>query len=192
MKRVKTFTIPLLVYLFLAGCSSRPQTTITDLLIHFEKSDIDVETNPVTPQEKEAFQKTLKKLLALEKKYPFLAKKAKKRKRPYEEMKVVALDGLRVIIYRYKNEDKARQAYERFLAREEPQKKRNEEGRHPLFPRLKYTYLQHGPFLIKIPHWKPKVTKGRLSLLPPSVTEINPDPATVEKIKEALESFNPR
>jgi len=172
--------------LFIMACGSRPQATIMDLLIHFEKSGIDVDTNPITPQEKEAFKRTIEKLRALKKKYPRLARKAKKVKRPYLEMKVVALDGLRVMIYRYKDKDKARQAYEELLAKEKAEGEQNK--RRP-FPRLKYTYLYHGVFLIKIPHWKPRVKKGRISLIPPSVTEVKPDPHTVEKIKRALETF---
>ncbi len=49
----------------------------------------------------------MEKLEALEKKYPRLAGKARKAKRPYQEMKVVALDGLRVTIYRCKDKNKA-------------------------------------------------------------------------------------
>lgn len=188
MEKSKATLAMFLVCLLTFACSSRPQPTIMDLLIHLEKQGIDVDTNPVTPQEKEAFKKAMEKLKALEKRFPHLARKAKRIKSPYEEMEVVALDGLRVMIYRYKNEDKARQAYERLLTKE----KEKETHEHRPFPRLRYTYLQHGPFLLKIPHWKPKVTEGRFSLLPPSVTGINPDPATVEKIKVALENFNPK
>ena len=172
--------------LFITSCGSRPQPTIMDLLIHFEKSGIDVDTNPITPQEREAFKRTMEKLKALEKKYPSLAGKARKAKRPYQEMKVVALDGLRVVIYRYKDKNKAHKAYEKLLASE---KAEGEKKERRLFPRLKYTYLYHGVFLIKIPHWRPRVKNGRISLIPLSVTEVEPDPRTVAKIKKALETF---
>ncbi len=185
MKRAKIAIALFLGYLLTLACSSKPQPTIMDLLIHFEKKGIDVDTNPATPQEKEAFKKTLERLKTLEKKFPHLT--ARKTKRAYEEMKVVALDGLRAIIYRYKSESKARQAYEKLVTKEK-EKEKETDGHFP-FPPLKYTYLQHGPFLLKIPHWKPRVTNGRLRLFPPSITETEVDPATLRKIKEALENF---
>ena len=187
MKRAKIAIALFLGYLLTLACSSSPQPTIMDLLIHFEKQGIDVDTNPATPQEKEAFKKTLERLKALEKRFPQLARKGKGSKRPYEEIKVVALDGLRVIIYRYKNENKARQAYEESVAKER-EKEEEADRRSPFHP-LRYTYLQHGPFLLKIPHWKPRVTNGKLNLFPPSITETEVDPATLRKIKEALENF---
>ena len=182
VKKYNKAIILLTSIFIISGCSkSNPTSTIDDLLVHFEETDLSVETQTLTLEEKAFVEKFKKKLKETQKK---LGIKPKNRKDAPVESKVVRVESIKIKVLRYADNMMAQEAYEKFIEKEEKQKRRAKEK---AIPYSRDTYFLNGPFILEINHWKARLKNGKLDTGWPEKIEIGE--SSLMRTKEAFESF---
>ena len=182
MKKYKKAVILITSIFIISGCSkSKPTSTIEDLLVHFEEVGLSVMPQDLTPEEKAFLEKFNKKMKETQKK---LGIKPKNRKDAPVESKVVRLESVKVKVLRYVNNVMAQEAYEKFVEKEEKQRRRAKEK---VIPYSRDTYFLNGLFILEISHWKARLKNGKLDMGWPDKIEI--DESSLMRIEEVFESY---
>ncbi|QSH41715.1 hypothetical protein P0136_06605 [Lentisphaerota bacterium ZTH] len=156
----------------LAGCSNKSadkQDSIDDLLLHFQQDGLKVEP-PVkrSAVDKKFYDDSMK-----------LAKLIKNRKSKLIEFRTIHVQGIKVKIRRYKDDDSAIYAYKNLMALEENTRQNYLKENRTYY---KQDFLLNPPYVLSIKHFRVIVKNDRLNAIPLDLSE--------KAIKKIIKSFN--
>ena len=207
-KYIKTIYISTLIFFIVhlimpISSHAVSEPIIDDLIRHFQNAGLSVEEKATPPasikrgrkkiseREKEdkrfaEHREKLKEMMAQRRKDNTLyqPKKPKASKDFPIETKNVILESVHLSIERYAHVPSAQQGYERMVHAQKWQEESDQKAGRPYF---KVTFYHHGPFVLKILHYK---LKEAYEGGPLEKKEIYIDGDTLSRIEKAFESFH--